>query len=487
MRRRTLTLFLIPLIVFLASLPFLSLNLSSPFVDYRDFPNAFWSLAARNNLDFGYRFTRFGAFTYTIDPQNPRPAYVHYPPLLPIILTEISRIFCLCEPVPRLAAIGFTLLSSLLFYYLISQLRGKKAALFSLTFFLFNPMTWYYGQMFSHEAVTLTFILSALVSFLAWKKTGSTSWLILLAVSLALGNLTHWISYFWAATLPLFFIGDLDRRRQRTLLVIIALVSALTLSVYGLHVIILNGVKTSFSDLAAIFKLQVSPSDPLAKFTYFRFFGRELSRIFHLFGPLLVLLSLSQLWKGTTRRLAQTDRVFFQLLFFPALYNLLFSHLAWLHEFSLFFFLPGLSLGAGLALTRFSKKVSTLHRHALLFSLLGFQLVTSLILFRQTFKIYRLSLVQPAIGTWVAGKTPRDAIFLTNAAHFRPQFEYYARRPIRLLTKSQNVPGNSRRNRPLIVAAWHLKGTEGAAVEHRPPVYVNRWVSIYFFESSSAP
>src|SRR5438093_7130560 len=112
-------------VLFLISAGVLSYRLTDPWIGHHDYNGAFYSLAARNYLQYGYGGTRFG-MVINSDVASPEQFvyYTHHPPLLPLLVSFSFAVLGLHEWAARVVPVIFSLGSVGLVYLLGSDMGG---------------------------------------------------------------------------------------------------------------------------------------------------------------------------------------------------------------------------------------------------------------------------------------------------------------------------------------------------------------------------
>ncbi len=137
--------FLIPLI---ASLIVLSINLNKPFIGHHDFMGAFEGMKARNYLKYGFWQLKFGQITRNFNGSVKYSSLdTHYLPLLPVLISLSFAIFGVVEWAERLIPALFSILGILAFLAVVERIWGRRTALISSIFYIFNPMFIYFGSL----------------------------------------------------------------------------------------------------------------------------------------------------------------------------------------------------------------------------------------------------------------------------------------------------------------------------------------------------
>ncbi len=146
----------------------LTREISEPWIGRHDWNGAFFSQLARNFLRYPLSW-HHGMPVVAMGTATPAPEdssfYPRHPPGLVWLLAAAFRCFGESEAVARGVPILSSLGSVALLMSIISRARNRRTALITGAIYSLLPMTVYFGRMVNHEAVCLFFMLSALVSW----------------------------------------------------------------------------------------------------------------------------------------------------------------------------------------------------------------------------------------------------------------------------------------------------------------------------------
>jgi len=174
------------------------------------------------------------------DPLGSPPAvYVHWPPLLPILLSMLFRIFGTSEATGH-GLMAFILLASAAALYFIARERLPRAgALLAVFFFLTLPVVIQFSQVISQQELAIFFMLVVLLAFLkAAGGQGSVRlWTLIASMAMWCAIWSSW-EPFW---LPVSLLAAAAWRRdpkERRLAWLLCGVTAAALASVGLLYVI---------------------------------------------------------------------------------------------------------------------------------------------------------------------------------------------------------------------------------------------------------
>jgi hypothetical protein len=121
-------------------------------------------------------------------------AYIHWPPLFPIVLSAVFRWFGESEPVARTFMLLITAAFCMILFALVRSVYSARAAIISVFGFLVLPVTVVFGRTVLHLPLALSFHVLAVLAFVravdsdrvrrGWAATG--------LVAMALAVLSSW-------------------------------------------------------------------------------------------------------------------------------------------------------------------------------------------------------------------------------------------------------------------------------------------------------
>lgn len=335
--------------VFALSFWVLTRNIDKPFIGIHDHNGARLGNIAKNYIKYGWE-TQLGQ----VEQKNPDGSfdyYTHYPFLATLGIAGSYKIFGISEAATRLApALATTFTVTLLF--LIGLILWEwKVGLFASLFALATPMVRYFGKNPVHEPfvtffATVVFLGLALLIKTRWKKVGYA----LVFAGSVLSALSGWGGYF---VLPAVVLVFWQLRLKKHIVLYLVLMLALFLG----HFVFVRYLTGSFTGggLDTIFLYRSS---------------QTLNEV----GVVQLLLQL-RLWASSlftnTLLLLAVVWIFFLMKFnrqhwelvvgmlaFGAIYPLIFSNAAYIHNYFIFGLLPFVALCGSLTIFRILQKIN---------------------------------------------------------------------------------------------------------------------------------
>lgn len=457
-------------------------NVAAPWVGHHDWNGALWSLFARNFLRYGYGTLHFGHAYFA----GPLPEhvgyYTHHSPLITLVLTELYRVFGMHEAVARAAAVVVALVAAGLFYVLIRDSFDEATAVAALFFYALCPMHLYFGRMYNHEVFALFAIVLCLHAYRRWVRSGSRGALAAVGASLMLANATAWPGYYLTALLPLHHRWTAaGPRRTRPLAATLLAVSLFTFGVFLAHGYWLEGPELFRELRDNVHKAWFSNRlDWDEEFTNLGFVREELGRVLSLFTrPVVALAALGAVYRlgraAIARRLDAASGLLALLLLLGAAHVVLFRQDAMVHDYYLYYLLPGVALAAGIACRSIAAaRIRTAYRWLTLGAIAASFLVLSA---RTTRAIHRDVMPERrrdvALGRWIHDHTDFATPVLLNFEADGPFVVLYADRDVvegvdtvEAIERRRNVPALIvlRRGRTPPVEAFVVERYGGEAV-----------------------
>lgn len=300
------------ILIFLAFI--LTDHLAKPFIGHHDWNGVFYSNIARNYLRFGLLGTKLGQMT------GPNSFYTHYPPLFPLTLASVFKIFTVSDLIARFVPVGLTIAGLLLLYRISSSWIVIAVAL--------TPMLRYFSQMPSQEPLI---IFLTLLSFYFFQKKNRAGFYF----TVILNGLSGWAGYFFY---PLLFFLNRRWAFKACLLLV------MTFSLHLLHTYLLTrqlaggGIFDALLLRLGLFPILGKTEPELAgQFTWLAYFIKE-ARILTVYYT-LTLLFLAAIGLVLTR-----NKITLIFLAWGLSYPLIFSNVVFVHEYFNVFLWPFLSL-----------------------------------------------------------------------------------------------------------------------------------------------
>lgn len=147
------------------------------------------------------------------DPVGSSPAvYVHWPPLLPILLSGLFRLFGESEPTAHVLMAVVLLATAIVIYAIARHFLPAEGACLALIFYLTLPVVVRFSQNVSQQALAIFFMLLALLAFLRATNGGGSSrlWSAIACAAMCLAIWSSW-EPIW---LPVSLLGVAAWRRH---------------------------------------------------------------------------------------------------------------------------------------------------------------------------------------------------------------------------------------------------------------------------------
>ncbi len=326
---------LLIIIAFLFFSLFIFKDINLPFVG----PNAtnftVYSLIAHNFNQFGYLETKLTPLISVSStfPQNPS-YFFHHPTFLSFSESLLFKIFGEQFWVGRLTVILYSLGSLFLIYKLALKIFNKqKLAIISVFIYSLIPASSLFGKMIGQEALVLFFCLLTLNFSLDFLTTKRKIYLILSIVSLILGLLSDWPTIIFV--FALFPIFKTYKNIKPWLYLVFTTLVVLIFSLIYIYVF-----NNGFSDLrfallhrgfTGLLDLKLWPVVWIT--TLF-------TRILIYFNPLIILISLFQIFKTRFKKLSKQNSILLALLIFPIIHVFLYMQASYTHYYLIYYFIP---------------------------------------------------------------------------------------------------------------------------------------------------
>lgn len=200
--------------------------------------SAHFSTMARTFAELGVGFLG-GVPIQNNPPLTSQPdAYLHFPPLLPILLSAVFRFWGASDTVAYLSMLVLTLATSLAVYFLVAAIYDKKAGLFSAFAFLTLPVMFTYGHLVMPLRLALLLMLIALffyIKAITVESYRSRLWLGLGAVTFALSVFASWEPLLLCPSLLAYAFIRSDHRQRRSALLYSLAGGLSVLGIFGMY------------------------------------------------------------------------------------------------------------------------------------------------------------------------------------------------------------------------------------------------------------
>ncbi|RLA93659.1 MAG: hypothetical protein DRG83_20665 [Deltaproteobacteria bacterium] len=397
-----------------------------------------FSLHALNFVRYGYLATGFRPIMDAgwIAPGAYR-LYTKHPPLLSILVSLSFRLLGVHEWSARLVPIIFSTGTLLLLYWLARRLWSPHIALLTIGFAATMPIGAYYDQHIDVHGALVTFgVLLAVCFYWLYLQRSHSRYLMGIAGGLLIAGLSDWVGFYIVFLLACHhLIYGRPRQDWRFWLLVLAcglLLLALIQYITGLDAFIQGFLFRAGS--------RASDTDPSQTYTMFQWIRRMGGRLVVSYTtPVLVLgvlWGVHQTFRSLQeKRLAEDTSFVLLLLAFAAMVMLIGRQAAWIHDFLVRYFIPGLALAAGWTTDRLSHFFARRTRWYRLASLAVAGLLVILAANAASTTIMRHQrhfnpITWAEFGKAIAQNTEFDAEVLTSARVSR-QLEYYADRKLR--------------------------------------------------------
>jgi hypothetical protein len=325
-------------------------DISQPYC--KIYESGFQEIIAKNHYYYSFTQTNFLSVVSVVNGEN--IYHLNHPPLLQILIALSYSLFGVHEWSARLVPILFSLSSIVLLYIIVQILFNKETALLASICASFMPMSAYFGRIVNFEAVVLFFVLLVVLGYVQWIETNKEKYYYLAVIGILLGGLVDWPFFL---ILP-FLLGSslLTGKKVRPTICLFLLGCSVAGGYLLLKSHILGygqGVENWFSHLS-------HRSDFLSFIFIEEFYTRLTSRLLKNFSVVLLLLSFFgciRSFRGIPLLKAIREKnvdnrtlIPFCLLLFGLSYLILFPQSTFVHEWQIFYLIPGISIYAGIGL-----------------------------------------------------------------------------------------------------------------------------------------
>ncbi|MFH1849809.1 MAG: glycosyltransferase family 39 protein [archaeon] len=413
MRRGVVLLAIVLVLGFAARLE----GISEPWAGgHHGYNGALYSTVARNYLRHGYLALGFAPVT---DPVDMKKLYLHHPPMLGIMLSFVYSVFGVHEWAARLMMAVFSVANVALVFLIARRLYDNTAGLYASVFASFFPMSVFYGTMVDVQgSMAMFFILAMALSYLKWLGGKHIGWMIALFV---LGSLVEWGIYY--AVLFLVIDAMIENRVRFWGILVLPGVAVGMLMLFFAYTWVLTG---SVSGGGLIGTAVQAVSGGVNGSGYERSFGivdfiiREFQRIVSYFTWIGAGLFMAFLFMPSRKR---SDRFALLMVLFGLSYVFLIINAAWVHDYNLYYLMPGLALASG-------RVMGSLHRQGRMAALCitGLFILMSIANVSEARKMHDGTLFFE-LGMYINENTePGQTVMVSIDYH--PEISYYADRTV---------------------------------------------------------
>jgi len=207
-----------------------------------------------------------------VNPLNGNFSYYLYHPYLSIyIFALFFKLFGSTILIGRLIAMFFFALSAICLYFFASKLWTKSLAIWSCFFYLFFPISHYFGKFVAPTFILQAFIFVFLLFYWLWLRHEKSAYFYLMAAFYALGCATDWEAYFLAPLAVIHYRYVL--KNKKTQIFTLLFIGALFVAAYLINNYFLTG---SFSALQSQWPASLPDVKAMA--------GENLGFISHMMG-----------------------------------------------------------------------------------------------------------------------------------------------------------------------------------------------------------
>ncbi len=361
------------------AVPLLNLTLSKKYIGHHDWNSAMYATIARNFFRYGIAGTRggqaenpdlvkYGEFSYK----------THYPPLLPVLISQSYRLFGVSETSARLVPFTASLLLVIAIYILADKLFGRDEAFISSILLASSPLFIYFGTQPVHESVVPAFSLFAVLGYIYFFERPSVVPYFLLVSGVVLGGLTNWTGFYIVPPLVLHYFLFKKRSIHHYLMGILI---PLCIGIFILHILHMQWLTGGKIGLGGIFLKRLNPylSAELTGYSLPRYIWQEITylRIYltNIAGIGAGVWLTRLFFKRLTHQVSMADTILFALLIYGSLHLVIFQDLAFIHDYMIYYLMPFVVLAAAFIFTSILHKLPK--RFRLIFILVLVGLMTS--------------------------------------------------------------------------------------------------------------
>jgi len=318
-----------------------------------------WGEVARNYRKFGYLVTKLGQVRNHgwIKPESGFRYRFDHPPLPPLLVSVSLGLFGLHEWSIRLIPVLSSLLIPTLVFILTSKWGGKKVALLASLFLVLTPMYAYYSKLPTWHIPASSFSLLTFVFYYWWTETGKRLHYFGMYVSLVLGLLSEWVAYFVVPAILLhYIIYRHGKAKSPSFVLSFGALPVMFLSAHFGWSYLLVGERGIWTLFDKFLERAISSgtAEGTYEFTRWDFYATAYARSKFFLTPTICILSTSWffidfLLAPLHKKLSKQNLFIAAFFLFGLSHNLLFSNLAFIHDFVMFFhLLPFFAITAAL-------------------------------------------------------------------------------------------------------------------------------------------
>lgn len=341
------------------------------FIGHHDWNSVVYSNIASNYNRYGFIKTKFGqvriADESTLLPNGTNLYFTHYPPPLPVLIAISFRVLGESEVSARIVPIISSILMLIFIFNISKKISNLYIGLLAVIFTIVIPIFYYFGKLPVHETVLPSFTLGSVYFFLNYIESKRIKDYLLVTFFLGVSLLISWPGYYIVPQFVLYsliFVKDREIKKKILLLIPFSIIFFI---LYLIHLKILTG---SFfgGGLLDVFIFRANPyqSANIYGFTLVKFITTEIRYFIIYFTKILLFFSLIwlisffyRLKKGTMNRL---EAILFFLLLYGITHLLLFSNMAFIHDYMIYYTLPFITISSSLVIYKLVTLVKTVYR-----------------------------------------------------------------------------------------------------------------------------
>jgi len=328
--------------------------------NYHEFATADQMLFSGNLLKYGLTATKGGQ----VNNINPLTGnflyYTYHPPFATYVYALSFRIFGLSVLAGRLTSMFWFYLGVIILYILVSKIWDKKIALLTSFFYVFFPLSQYFGKIVFRDIILMPFIYLFIYFYYLWITKRTQNYFYLMLATLFLACLTDWPAYCLAPLIIIHFCWMLKNKDKRIFLLLI--IEAFTLGVFLLHNYFLTGSFAGTQSqwpaylggkILGVFEHGISARLRWGILWSYSFYFRFLEYFLYSF-TLTAILLIFYFCRKFNNFSKYTFYIFVPST--PFLYGIIFPGVSFDHMFYHFYLAATIAIICALAVSKFSKK-----------------------------------------------------------------------------------------------------------------------------------
>lgn len=340
----------LPLLMSLIALSVLAVGINLPLGGQHDWNSVMYANIAHNHLRYGLLKTKLGMVTNfgQVPPGEPFGYFVHYPPLMPLLITLSFVFFGIHDWSVRLVPILSSTVMVFFLTKLVQKIWNSTTTIIAGILLIFSPMLLYYSKIAVHETIVLGFLAFTLWEYVQWLEKPTQKRYLTLISALVLSELTSWSGFYLAGYLPLHAWITLKKptlKVKRSLLLLLV-TAPVIFALHNLHTYWLIGSEAQRSLAEGmIFRLNFGKTAQMYDITPDKFIRLQAQWIVVYFtrivaGASLVWVLKTGFFTIKKKSISLADGIIVLLGVFGFTHNLIFRNLAYIHDYMLIYALP---------------------------------------------------------------------------------------------------------------------------------------------------